>query len=140
MLNAVHDIFYVLERDGSLQRWNESLSETTGYSDAEIESMNAIDFVDDDDRERIADAVPDGFETGNLQLEAELLTKDGESIPYEFAASALETSDGEEDIALTLTTKSWIDSLIDIPEESRLRGRTPDESWTVLWEYSIDRP
>jgi mRNA interferase MazF len=46
---------------------------------------------------------------------------------------------GEQYIALTLTTKSWIDDLIDIPEESWLRGGTPDESRIVPWGVqSID--
>ncbi|MDS0477447.1 ATP-binding protein [Natrinema sp. 1APR25-10V2] len=95
VLDAVHDIFYVLETDGALQRWNESLREVTGYTDAEIASMNAPEFIADDDRGMIDDAMAEGFETGSLQFEAKLLTKAGERIPYEFAASALETPDGE---------------------------------------------
>ena len=46
---------------------------------------------------------------------------------------------GEQYIALTLTTKSWMDGLIEIPEESWLRGGTPDESRIVPWGVqSID--
>uniref|UniRef100_A0A7D6GP42 histidine kinase n=2 Tax=Natrinema zhouii TaxID=1710539 RepID=A0A7D6GP42_9EURY len=99
VLNAIHDIFYVLEADGTLQRWNESLCAVTGYSDSDIESMTAAAFVDADDRERVRNAIADGFETGSLQLEAALQTSDGASIPYEFAASRLETPDGEPVIA-----------------------------------------
>ncbi|WP_049986422.1 type II toxin-antitoxin system PemK/MazF family toxin [Halobellus rufus] len=40
---------------------------------------------------------------------------------------------GEQYIAVTLTSKSWMDGLIAIPEESWLRGGTPDESWIVPW-------
>jgi hypothetical protein len=40
---------------------------------------------------------------------------------------------GEQYIAVTLTTKSWMDGLIDILEESWLRGGTPDESRIVPW-------
>ena len=97
VLNAIHDVFYVLEEDGELQRWNESLCEVTGYSDAEVASMNAADLVGD--RERAANAIEEGFETGSLQFAADLITEDGEAIPYEFAASALETPDGESVLA-----------------------------------------
>ena len=46
---------------------------------------------------------------------------------------------GEQYIAVTLTTKSWMDGLIDIPEESWLRGGTPAESRIVPWGVqSID--
>jgi hypothetical protein len=46
---------------------------------------------------------------------------------------------GEQYIALTLTTKSWMDGLVKIPEESWLRGGTPDESRiALLGVQSID--
>ena len=41
---------------------------------------------------------------------------------------------GEQYIALTLTSKSWMDGLIDVPGESWLRGGIPDESRIVPWE------
>ena len=40
---------------------------------------------------------------------------------------------GEQYIALTLTTKSWLDDLIGIPEESWIRGGMPDDSRIVPW-------
>ncbi|MFC7227971.1 type II toxin-antitoxin system PemK/MazF family toxin [Salinirubellus salinus] len=46
---------------------------------------------------------------------------------------------GEQYIAVTLTSKSWMDGLIAIPEESWLRGGTPDEGRIVPWGVqSID--
>lgn len=46
---------------------------------------------------------------------------------------------GEQYIVLTLTSKSWLDGLIDIPEGSWRRGGTPDESRIVPWGVqSID--
>lgn len=46
---------------------------------------------------------------------------------------------GEQYIALTLTTRSWMDGLIAIPEESWRRGGTPTESRIVPWGIqSID--
>jgi len=38
---------------------------------------------------------------------------------------------GEQYIALTVTTKSWMDNLIEIPDGSWLRGGMPDESRIV---------
>ncbi|QHS16417.1 type II toxin-antitoxin system PemK/MazF family toxin [haloarchaeon 3A1-DGR] len=46
---------------------------------------------------------------------------------------------GDQYIGLTLTSRSWLDGLIDIPEESWLRGGTPVESRIVPWGVqSID--
>ncbi len=40
---------------------------------------------------------------------------------------------GEQYIALTLTSKAWMDGLVEIPAESWLRGGMPDESRIVPW-------
>ena len=46
---------------------------------------------------------------------------------------------GEQYIALTLTTKSWVDGLIEISEERWLRGGMPEDSRIVPWGVqSID--
>lgn len=40
---------------------------------------------------------------------------------------------GEQYIGLTLTTKSWHEDLIDIPDEAWTAGGTPDDSRIVPW-------
>lgn len=46
---------------------------------------------------------------------------------------------GDQYIALTLTSKSWLDGLIEIPETSWVHGGTPDKSRIVPWSVqSID--
>lgn len=40
---------------------------------------------------------------------------------------------GDQYIALTLTTRSWMDGLIDIPADAWIRGGTPAESRIVPW-------
>ncbi|WP_276256526.1 PAS domain S-box protein [Halomontanus rarus] len=94
ILNAIDDIFYLLDTNGDLQRWNGSIGGVTGYSNAEIESMNALEFFVETDRETIANAIAEGFETGDARVEAAILTKEGEHVPYEFVASTLEDPDG----------------------------------------------
>ncbi|WP_227379497.1 type II toxin-antitoxin system PemK/MazF family toxin [Haladaptatus halobius] len=47
---------------------------------------------------------------------------------------------GEQYIELTLTSKSWLDGLINISEESWICGGTPDKSRIVPWGVqSIDQ-
>jgi len=46
---------------------------------------------------------------------------------------------GDQYIALTLTSKSWMDDLIEIPEKNWRRGGVPSESRIVPWGVqSID--
>jgi PAS domain S-box-containing protein len=99
ILDAIDDVFYALDRDGTLDRWNESLVDVTGYDDAAIASMHATDFFAESDRSEIETAVDEVAETGRTRFEADLLTSDGERLPYEFVATQVQTPDGEPAIA-----------------------------------------
>ncbi len=99
MLDAVDDVVYLLDEDGDLRRWNESLCEVTGYTDEEIDSMHALDFFDESDHDLITDAIAEVFDEGAARVEVALRTKSGDRIPYEFVASSLENPAGEEIIA-----------------------------------------
>lgn len=95
ILDAIDDVFFVHDQEGRLQRWNESLSDVSGYPDEAISSMRGIDFVPEEDRDRTAAAIAECLETGHARLEVPLLTKEGFSIPYEFVAARVEHPDGD---------------------------------------------
>ncbi|WP_247003281.1 PAS domain S-box protein [Halosolutus gelatinilyticus] len=99
ILDAVDDIFYVLDDDGYPRRWNERLREVTGYADAEIESMHATEFFASEDREAVAEAIETVVAGGNDRVVVSYLTADGKAIPYEFTASRIEDPDGNPVIA-----------------------------------------
>ncbi|NGM69001.1 PAS domain-containing protein [Natronolimnobius sp. AArcel1] len=99
VLNTIQDIFYVLTDDGTLLRWNRTLEEVTGYSDAEMSSLRLSTVVVDDDQAAVEAAITEGFDTGRVQVNARVRTSDGEYVPYEFTGSTLETPDGEPVIA-----------------------------------------
>ena len=40
---------------------------------------------------------------------------------------------GDQYVALTLTTRSWLDGLVEIPDEAWVRGGTPEPSRVVPW-------
>ncbi|MBX0297253.1 PAS domain S-box protein [Haloarcula nitratireducens] len=99
VVDAIDDIFYILDESGELQRWNQSLCEVTGYSTDEIESMHTLEFFADAAHDTITDGIREGFETGYTQVEVDLVTKDGDRIPYEFVASTLDDPDGNRMLA-----------------------------------------
>jgi hypothetical protein len=74
------------------------------------------------------------FERGDVVYGADPFKGDGDARPW----LVLSNHDGrpfhgEQYIALTLTSKSWMDGLIDIPETSWVRGGTPEKSRIVPW-------
>ncbi|WP_135304720.1 PAS domain S-box protein [Haloarcula amylovorans] len=99
VVDAIDDIFYILDESGEIHRWNQSLCEVTGYSTDEIESMHALEFFAEDAHDKITDGIHEGFETGSTQVEVDLVTKGGDQIPFEFVASTLEDPDGNRMLA-----------------------------------------
>lgn len=93
-LDALNDIFYVIGTDGEFRRWNDQLSEITGYTAAEIDEMQATDFFPEDEQQRIAKAIELTSATGKATIEADLLTADRNRIPYEFTGARLTDVEG----------------------------------------------
>ena len=93
-LETLEDSFYLLDVDGTLQRWNKRLAETTGYSDAELDEMHAFDLFDEADQPTIEAAIAEVRETGSVIVEAPFCTADGELIPHEFTGTQLTDDHG----------------------------------------------
>ena len=93
--NAIQDLFYVFDLNGKYLRWNKSVSDVTGYRDDEIVGMKPWDFFPDEDRQRVKDAFEKAVQQGRADLEAELVTKDGRRIPYEWTGALLKDSSGK---------------------------------------------
>ena len=94
-VNSLNDVFYVIDTDGTFRRWNDRLVEAVGYTDEEIGEMRATDLFPEDERERIAEAITETIETGDVTLESVVVTADGERVPFEIVGSTLTDRDGE---------------------------------------------
>ena len=93
-LDTLDDIFYVIETDGTVRRWNDRLETVTGYTAAEIADTNAIEFFPEDEHEQISEAFEETLESGQTTFEATFQPADGEPTPYEFTNARLTDSDG----------------------------------------------
>jgi PAS domain S-box-containing protein len=94
-LETLEDSFYLLDVDGTLQRWNATLSETTGYSDDEFAEMHALELFAEADQPTIGTAIEEVIESGSAIVEAPLQTADGDLIPHEFTGTQLTDDEGE---------------------------------------------
>ena len=110
IFSAVPDTFYVFGREGNFRRWNEQVSKVTGYSDEEIAAMHPIDFIAEKHRNRVAEAITKVFtEHVPVTVEADMLIKSGQEIPYEFTGAELKDQDG------------WVLGLVGIGRDLRRR-------------------
>lgn len=94
LLDAIDDQFYTLDADGTLRRWNERFGEVTGYDDAELDGTDPLELFAGADRDRVAAAIETAFESGSATVEAELVAKDGETIPVEYTGTLVTDADG----------------------------------------------
>lgn len=94
-LDALPEIFVLIDTDGHYVRWNSALNEVTGYTDDEIAGLSHADFHPREDVPRIEATIAQIVATGKAQLaETRILTKDGRAIPYELSGALLRDEDG----------------------------------------------
>jgi len=91
------DSLYVFDEHGQFLRWNDEFAETTGYTDAEIAGMHPLEFVPDDEAERVASNIAAVVEDGeHVTVESAFETKSGERVPHEFTGAPFVARDGTE--------------------------------------------
>ncbi len=96
IFRSIPDLVFAFDTDGNFLRIAESNIEVTGYTREEHEDLSPRDFFEGEDRKKITKAIYRSLNSGEPQkIEADLVTKDGEKIPYEFSASRIEDENGE---------------------------------------------
>lgn len=112
----VGELLYLATTDGGFRYWNDALSEVTGYSDDELETMEPADLFISDDQVRIREAIGRASEEGHARIEAVLQTKDGERLPSAFTK-----------ISFTKDATSWVAGV----------GRTSSENTSLVEQHEL---
>jgi PAS domain S-box-containing protein len=94
LIESLPGIFYMIDSEGNYQQWNKNFVEELGYSSGEIEDMTPADFYTEQEYERIKAGIQEVFETGEAQIETEIITKEGKKIPY-YLTGKLLTRNGD---------------------------------------------
>ena len=93
-LNALDSLFYVLDADGTIRRWNDRVLEVTGYTESELDGMHASEIFPENQQERIADAISQTLSDGHATVKADLQTADTNRLPYEWTGARLTDTEG----------------------------------------------
>jgi len=94
-LESVADFYWVIDPEGYVTRWSDVDGEVTGYSTEEAIGMHTSTFHPDEHVPKIQDTIEDIKREGSADVEADLLRKDGERVPYQFTGTALTDDDGQ---------------------------------------------
>ncbi len=84
IINSLPGVFYLFNSEGKYLRWNRNLEQVTGYTADEVSGMHPLDFFEGEEKETITQKIKEVFTTGNTEVEATLITKEGKRIPYFF--------------------------------------------------------
>ncbi|MEF8866777.1 MAG: PAS domain S-box protein, partial [Salinibacter sp.] len=138
LLNAIDDLFFVLGKEGTLQRWNDRLPEVTGYSDEELEGMSAFDLVPEEDGERVAENIGEAFTSGRVQIEVPLVRKDGTRVAYEFMGNLVKRPDGEPQVVgIGRDITEQKQRKRELGRQNDLFEKAQDIADVGAWEYDV---
>jgi len=94
IIDSLPDPLYVVDEDGTLERWNDRLEAVTGYDAGTIGRMQAVDLVAADDREVVEAAMARVWDGERTTVEATIETKAGAHVPYELSGAPVRDDDG----------------------------------------------
>ena len=89
VINSLPGVFYMFNENLQFLRWNKNLLKITGYTAEEMTQFNPVNFVPDEQQERVAGKIANVFKIGEDDVEADLLTKNNQRIPYFFTGMAI---------------------------------------------------
>ena len=77
LIQSLPDIFFLLDHDGCLLRWNDRLEELFGLSPEEMSGSNALAFIHDEERSQVAGRLRQAFDSGSAVAEARMNLTNG---------------------------------------------------------------
>ena len=90
IIDGIPGVFAIRD-EHKLLRWNKQLEIISGYSAAELKSINPIDtFYTEEDKKTVKERIAKAFNTGESELEVSFLTKSGNKIPFYFKGQAIQ--------------------------------------------------
>jgi PAS domain S-box-containing protein len=87
VINGLPTTFFMFNTRGELIRWNARFLEQAGLSAEEAQGKQVTDFITEEDRELVLNAVQKIFTEGRAEIEAHGVSKDGRTTPYHLTAS-----------------------------------------------------
>jgi PAS domain S-box-containing protein len=94
IINSLPGVFYLYNNAGKFLRWNKNFEQVTMCTPEEIVQMHPLDFFDAVDKALIAEKIANTWRLGEDAVQADLLLKTGEKIPYYFTARSIEYEGG----------------------------------------------
>ncbi len=90
IIESLPGVFYLFDESSRFLSWNRNFENVTGYRSGEVNQLHPLDVIDGGDRSSVAAAIQQVFVSGQATVEANLLVKDGNRIPYLFTGTRVD--------------------------------------------------
>jgi len=120
MLDSLDDVFYALDREGNLVDWNRAVETVSGYTADELSTCAVYDIFGEGVVGRLQAFVTEVLESGSARRVAEIETKSGAQIPYEFVAGLFDDPRGGD---LVVGIGRDVSERVEREEQVRVFGR-----------------
>jgi len=84
LIDSLPSVCYALDENGVFLRWNKNMERVSNYEREEITHINILAIIAEQDKELIRSKMTEVVVEGSASTEANLLTRNGLSIPYHF--------------------------------------------------------
>ncbi|SMO72779.1 PAS domain-containing sensor histidine kinase [Fodinibius sediminis] len=125
--------FFVFDSNGKMLQWNNYVEEITNYTAKEISEMNALDFVDDGEKEKISDAILETLQSGFVEVQGKLKGKFGKETPLLFKASCVEIDNRSCIVGIGIDISNLLKAQKDAQEHLELLQTIIDNSESVMY-------
>jgi two-component system, sensor histidine kinase and response regulator len=89
IVESLPGIFYVIDEQARMMRWNKSFQDVSGYSAEELFRMSVLDFFKEPDKSQVAERMREVFSEGQAVVEASFMAKDQTETAYLFSGRRL---------------------------------------------------
>lgn len=113
VINSTPNVFFVLNTEFELVRWNKAFENELGYDEEFIKQSKALDYFSENDKNRVIKVAKEAFETGTGHIIAEVISKKKGLRHFHFQANSF-SNNGEDFLVGTATD---ITDMIEIENE-----------------------
>ncbi|TVQ14301.1 MAG: PAS domain-containing protein [Balneolaceae bacterium] len=82
VVNSLPGVVYMVDKNLKFVRWNRNLVRVTGYTDDQLREMSVLELFHEGNRDIANEKIRMAFDQGEAELETEILTREGQLIPF----------------------------------------------------------
>jgi PAS domain S-box-containing protein len=90
IINSLPGLFYLSDPSPRLVRWNKEFEKISGYSAEELSKIIPITLFESADHDLVRQSIDKTYREGLASVDARLLTKNGDKVPYYFTGVRVE--------------------------------------------------